>query len=140
MNARRISTWLGFATLGLAALLMRAGAETGAGPVKIQGVLIDEKCSANAQTRIVSGTGDSHLEGGIVWAYTHTRKCALMPECERSGYGIATHDNRFLKLDAAGNRKAAEMLKTSKKEDDLEIEVTGEVQGNNIKVATLTWQ
>src|SRR4051794_21445605 len=79
MNARRISKWLGFATLGLAALLMRAGAETGGSPTKIQGVLIDEKCSSSAQTRIVSGAGEPHLEGGIVWGYTHTRKCALMP-------------------------------------------------------------
>ncbi len=100
---------------------------------------MDEKCSSNAQTRIVS-EGGSHLDGGIVWAYTHTRKCALMPECERSGYGLATHDNRFLKFDAAGNKKAAEMLRASKKEDDLEVEVTGDVQGDNIKVVSLTWQ
>jgi hypothetical protein len=139
MNARHISKWLGLAALGLAALLTRAGAATGSSPTKIQGVLIDEKCSSNAQTRIVS-EGGSHLEGGIVWAYTHTRKCALMPECERSGYGLATHDNRFLKFDAAGNKKAAEMLRASKKEDDLEVEVTGDVQGDNIKVISLTWQ
>jgi hypothetical protein len=100
--------------------------------------LIDEKCSSNAQSRIVSD-GGPHLEGGIVWAYTHTRKCALMPECERSGYGLATHDNRYLKFDATGNRKAAEMLRASKKEDDLEVEVTGEVQGSNIKVTSITF-
>jgi hypothetical protein len=100
---------------------------------------MDEKCSANARTRVVSGA-DTHLEGGILWAYTHTRNCALMPECARSGYGVATHDNRFLKFDAAGNRKAAEMLKAAKKEDDLEVEVTGEIQGDTIKVASITWQ
>lgn len=139
MNTPRISKWLGLATLGLAALLSKAGGATGTSPTKIQGVLIDEKCSPNAQTRIVSD-GAPHLEGGIVWAYTHTRKCALMPDCQRSGYGVATHDNRFLKFDAAGNRKAAEMLSASKKEEDLEIEVTGEVQGDNIRVVSLAWQ
>ena len=118
---------------------MRGGTEAGPSPVKIQGVLIDEKCSANAQARVVSGS-DTHLEGGIVWAYTHTRNCALMPECARSGYGVATHDNRFLKFDAAGNRKAAEMLKASKKEDDLEIEVTGNIKGDTITVTNLAWQ
>jgi len=139
MKARRVSQGLGFATLGLAALVARGGSETGPSPVKIQGVLIDEKCSANAQTRVVSGS-DTHLEGGILWAYTHTRNCALMPECARSGYGVATHDNRFLKFDATGNRKAAEMLKASKKEDDLEIEVTGNIKGDTITVTSLTWQ
>ena len=139
MKARQISKWLGFAALVLSALLVRAGGGADPSHATIQGVLIDEKCSSNAQTRIVS-EGGVHLEGGIVWAYTHERKCALMPECQRSGYGIATHDNRFLKFDAAGNRKAAEMLRVTKKEDDLEIEVTGDVQGDTIKVVNLTWQ
>ncbi len=137
---RWISTGLGLCTLGLAASLLLGGAKTDApSQVKIQGVLIDQKCSPNAQTRVVSGL-NTHLEGGIVWAYTHTRKCALMPECERSGYGLATHDNRYLKFDTAGNRKAAELLQASKKIDDLEIEVTGEVQGDTLRVQNITWQ
>jgi hypothetical protein len=139
MNTGRISKWLALGTLGLAALLTGSRVAAGTSPAKIEGVLIDEKCSANAQTRIVS-EGATHLEGGIVWAYTHTRKCALMPDCQRSGYGVATHDNRFLKFDAEGNRKAAEMLRVAKKEDDLEVEVTGEVQGDHIKITSLTWQ
>jgi hypothetical protein len=131
---------MGLCTLGLAASHLSGGGKADTpGQVKIQGVLIDEKCSPNSQTRVVSGL-NTHLEGGIVWAYTHTRKCALMPECQRSGYGLATHDNRFLKFDAAGNRKAAELLRASNKEDDLEVEVTGEVQGDSIKVLSLTWQ
>ena len=63
-----------------------------------------------------------------------------MPECQRSGYGVATHDSRFLKFDAAGNRKAAEMLRATNKVDDLEVEVTGEIQGDSIHVQNLTWQ
>lgn len=140
MRMRSISTCLGLCTLGLAASLLLGGSKTDApSQVKIQGVLIDQKCSPNAQTRVVSGP-NTHLEGGIVWAYTHTRQCALMPECQRSGYGLATHDNRYLKFDAAGNRKAVEMLQASKKIDDLEIEATGEVQGDTLRVQTLTWQ
>ena len=140
MRMRWVSLCIGFCTLGLAASHLLGGdkADT-TGQLKIQGVLIDEKCSPNAQTRVVSGL-NTHLEGGIVWAYTHTRKCALMPDCQRSGYGVATHDNRFLKFDAVGNRKAAELLRASNKEDDLEVEVTGEVQGDSIKVLSLTWQ
>jgi hypothetical protein len=143
MTARRVYECLGFVTLSWAAFLATGGAQTaptapGAGPAQIDGVLIDAKCSVNAQSRIVPGS-NPHLEGGLLWAYTHTRKCALMPECQRSGYGIATHDNRFLLFDAAGNRKALALLQASKKEDDLEINVTGEVQGNTIKVATITW-
>ena len=140
MKMTLISTCLGLCTLGLAATHLLGGPKTDVpSQVKIQGVLIDQKCSPNSQTRVVSGL-NTHLEGGIVWAYTHTRKCALMPECERSGYGLATHDNRYLKFDAAGNHKAAEMLQASKKIDDLEIEVTGEVQGDTLRVQNITWQ
>jgi hypothetical protein len=140
MRIRWVSACIGLCTFGFAAshLLGGANADT-KGQLKIQGVLIDEKCSPNAQTRVVTGL-NTHLEGGIVWAYTHTRKCALMPECQRSGYGLATHDDRYLKFDAAGNRKAAELLRASTKEDDLEVEVTGEVQGDSIRVVGLTWQ
>jgi hypothetical protein len=60
-----------------------------------------------------------------------------MPACQKSGYGVLTTDNRFLKFDEAGSRKALEAIKASKKLDDLEVEVTGELQGDTIKVASL---
>jgi hypothetical protein len=44
-----------------------------------------------------------------------------------------------LKFDASGNRKALAMLRASKKDDDLKVEVTGDVQGDTIKVASLKW-
>src|ERR1700691_4023652 len=60
-----------------------------------------------------------------------------MCSCEKSGYGVFTYDNKFLKCDPAGSRKALAALKASKKEDDLKVEVTGEIQGDTIKVASL---
>jgi hypothetical protein len=101
----------------------------------IKGVLIDEKCSGKADLRISGASG--LLEGGRIVAEAHTRECLLMPECEKSGYGIYTSDNKFLKFDEAGNRKAAALIKASKKLDDFEIEVVGEVKGDTIKVVNL---
>jgi len=101
----------------------------------VQGVLIDKQCSYKAETRVVPG---GTLEGGMLVAYTHTRQCALMPACQRSGYGIFTYeDNKFLAFDEAGNRKALALLKETKKEDDLRVEVTGEIQGDHIKVVSI---
>jgi hypothetical protein len=102
----------------------------------VQGVLIDKKCSYKAETRIVPGP---RLEGGIVVAYAHTRECALMPECQKSGYGVFTYDNKYLAFDEAGNQKAVALLKNTKKEDDLRIEVTGQIDAKNnlIKVASI---
>src|SRR5690348_17023235 len=102
-----------------------------ASAASVQGVLMDRMCSSKAELRIVP---PGRLEGGMVVAEAHTRECALMPDCQKSGYGVVTRDNQFLKFDEAGNRKALEAIKASKKLDDLEVEVTGEVQGDTIKV------
>ena len=65
----------------------------------------------------------------------HTRQCALA--CEKSGFGIITADGKFLKFDADGNAKAVEALKASKKTDHVRANVTGDVQGDTLKVASL---
>jgi hypothetical protein len=101
----------------------------------IKGILMDQKCSGKADLRISGSSG--LLVGGRIVAEAHTRECAMMPECEKSGYGVYTDDNQFLKFDEGGNRKALAALKASKKLDDLEVEVTGEVKGDSIKVSTL---
>jgi hypothetical protein len=120
------------AILGIAGLW--AGLAVSAAPTTVQGVLMDRECSAKAEVRVVPG---ARLEGGILMAYAHTRQCALMPSCQKSGYGVFTYDNKFLSFDAAGSQKALAALKGSKKEDDLKVEVTGEIQGDTIKVASL---
>jgi len=113
--------------------LLPIAAAVAAGPAPIKGILIDKKCSAGAEVRVLS-TG---IEGGMVVAEAHTRECALMPACQKSGYGVFTYDNKFLAFDEAGNRKALAALKASKKLGNLEVEVTGELKGDTIKVASL---
>jgi len=100
---------------------------------EVKGILIDQKCSGKAEVRVLS----SGIQGGLIVAEAHTRECALMPACEKSGYGVFTYDNKFLAFDAAGNRKAVEAVKASKKLDNLEVVVTGEVKGDTIKVESL---
>ncbi|MBI3682605.1 MAG: hypothetical protein HY235_19685 [Acidobacteria bacterium] len=91
----------------------------------IQGVLMDKMCSMKA------------MKEGQQAAHMHTRECALMPDCQKSGYGVFTADGKFISLDGAGNAKALAALKASKKKDDLMVQVTGDVQGDAIKVAKL---
>jgi hypothetical protein len=105
------------------------------GAADIKGVLMDDMCSGKADLRISGAT--STLVGGRIVAEAHTKECLLQPACEKSGYGVYTDDNKFLKFDAAGNRKALAAIKASAKLDDFEVEVTGEVKDDTIKVATL---
>ncbi len=66
----------------------------------------------------------------------HTRACAL--KCSKAGYGVITADGDFLKFDAAGNAKAAELLKSTDKTDHLRVNVTGERQGDQLNVKSIS--
>jgi hypothetical protein len=68
-------------------------------------------------------------------ADSHTRDCALM--CEKSGFGIVTEDKKFLKFDPDGNAKVLAALKASDKKDHLRVNVSGDVQGDTIKVTSV---
>jgi len=81
--------------------------------------VVDVNCSTK-----VAGEPDSH-----------TRACAL--KCAASGFGIVTQDKRFLKFDAEGNTKIVEALKASDKKDHLRVEVSGDVQGDTLKVISI---
>ena len=119
--------------LGLACLFLST-----ASAAEIKGVLLDKDCSSKAEERISSGTGDAPaLEGGMLAAEAHTLECLRAPACQKSGYGVYTSDEKFLLFDAAGNRKAIEALKLSKKLSDIRVVVTGQVEGDTIKVTTL---
>ena len=84
-----------------------AGLVVSAAPTTVQGVLMDRECSAKAEVRVVPG---ARLEGGILVAYAHTRQCALMPSCQKSGYGVFTYDYKFLGFDAAGSQNALDVI------------------------------
>jgi hypothetical protein len=66
---------------------------------------------------------------------SHTRACAL--KCQESGFGIVTKDKQFLKLDANGNAQIVAELKASDKKNHLRADVTGEVQGDMVKVSSV---
>ena len=142
MSFRRLFVWPvihWFVVLALLLLFAMAirGASGNSTTTTVQGVLMDKECSFKAETRIVSDPAP-HLEGGIIWAYTHTRGCLLMPSCQRSGYGIVTYDdNRFLAFDALGNQKALALIKGAAKQEDFRIEVTGQIDGDKMKVTSL---
>ena len=117
--------------------MLLAAAAIAAQGADLKGVLIDKAFSSQVEVRLVPGP---RLEGGMIVAEAHTREDDLKPESQKSGYGIYTQDNKFYAFDAKGNTLALEALKTSKKLDDLEVQVTGEIQGETIKVTALKLQ
>jgi Mn-dependent DtxR family transcriptional regulator len=114
--------------LGLGMVLLLAGAAFAANTarsVKLTGYLIDNACSARANS-----------EGGAEKVKNHTVKCAMMPNCEKSGYALYA-DGKLYKLDEAGNKKAIELYKSTKVERGLQVTVEGDVEGESLKVKNM---
>ena len=65
----------------------------------------------------------------------HTRECAL--QCQKGGFGIVTSDHKFLKFDSKGNTLVLDALKKSEKNAHLRVDVSGDVQGDTLKVTSL---
>ena len=115
--------------LGMGIVLLLAGAAFAANTarsVKLTGYLIDNACSARANT-----------EGGAEKVKNHTVKCAMMPNCEKSGYALYA-DGKLYKLDEAGNKKAVELYKSTKVERGLHVSVEGDVEGESLKVKSMS--
>lgn len=66
---------------------------------------------------------------------SHTKQCVM--GCAKSGLGIVLSDGKFVKFDEAGNAKALEVLKASSKEKDLKAKVSGKLEGEVLKVASI---
>jgi hypothetical protein len=65
----------------------------------------------------------------------HTKDCAL--KCSESGYAVVTSDGTVLKLDAKGSEDALAAIKASSKADHLRVTVSGDRDGDTIKVKSL---
>jgi hypothetical protein len=108
-----------FLVIGLLAMSLPLAAEP------IDGILVDKTCAAGIQKR------------GYAAAERHTRKCALMPKCQASGFGVVTEDGKFLKFDAAGDEKALEALKETTEEEGLVVLLEGKIEGDTVAVKSL---
>lgn len=108
--------------LGVALL---AGFAAVASGETVEGVLMDKACSTKA------------VSGGQQVAKDHTTECALLAACQKSGYGVFTGDGKFLTFDVKGNGRALQLVKTTKKKDNLRITVDGVVQGDKITVSRI---
>ena len=66
---------------------------------------------------------------------SHTTKCALA--CAKGGYGLVLADGKFVKFDEGGNARTLAALKATSKEKDLKVKVSGTLDGDTVKVASI---
>jgi hypothetical protein len=95
-----------------------------ASAAEIRGYLLDKACADE----------DGRKPG---FAAKHQKSCLQMKVCAQSGYGVMTEEMKYLTFDKTGNAAAAKLIGGLKKTDDIKVAVTGEVQGQTIKVSRL---
>ena len=110
-------------TLAVLAILFLSAALTFAADTTKTGILLDAMCGEMSASNADEAAG-------------HKVVCALMPNCQESGFGIVV-EGKFLKFGEAGDEKALAFLKGTQKKSALKIAVTGEFSGDNIKVSPI---
>lgn len=70
-------------------------------------------------------------------AAEHTKECALMEECVKSGYGIYTN-GKWYPFDAKGNELAKAMFEKTGKKDNIKATVEGMKHDRKILVQKIT--
>jgi hypothetical protein len=110
--------------LGFAVLLYAQGDKS----VNITGNLIDNMCAGTL------GKGKDASEK----IKKHKTSCALMPNCADKGFSVMADDGKLYKFDEAGNKSAAELLKSTKTTMGVTVVVEGTMDGETIHVTKLT--
>jgi hypothetical protein len=92
----------------------------------LQGVLADWNCTPDM------------ARNGRAKVLKRNRSCSLNRNYNRDAYGLIMPDNRYYRLDDNGARLARELLGNSPTKDNLKVIVTGDIDGDTIKVANMS--
>ncbi|HZS56422.1 MAG TPA: hypothetical protein VFA65_18600 [Bryobacteraceae bacterium] len=94
--------------------------------IDLQGVITDWNCTQDM------------VRHGRERILKQRRSCSLAKDYHRSGYGLITDDKKFYRIDPATNDRVLELLANSPDKDNLKVVVSGDLQGNTIKINTIS--
>jgi len=97
--------------------------------VKLTGYVVDVMCFGDH--------AKDKVEDATRIAAEHTKECALMDDCVKSGYGLYA-DGKWYPFDAKGNELAKTLFDKTKRSDHLKVIVEGMKHEDKILVEKLT--
>ena len=97
--------------------------------VKLTGYVVDVMCFGDH--------AKDKIEDATRVAAEHTKECALMDDCVKSGYGLYA-DGKWYPFDAKGNELAKTLFDKTKRSDHLKVIVEGMKHEDKILVEKLT--
>ena len=96
------------------------------GAAELQGYLADWNCVKKI------------VKDGAEQTFKNNKNCSLQHNYKRQAYGLITDDKKYYRLDAAGQKHALELLPKSPSRDQLHVIVTGDLDGDVIKVTEMS--
>lgn len=96
------------------------------------------------------GTKETSFDGYLIDKHcaemkdpvTETKMCLTMEKCQASGYGVSVKQDdgkyKFYKFDDKGHDLAKDLLSKTTKEKGIEVVVKGTLEGDSIKVSTIS--
>lgn len=95
------------------------------------GLLVDSRCYASSQNNMKAVSHPASTDIGRT-----LRVCAATAKTK--AFAIAQHDGTSVNLDADGNQKAHELVMKEAKMSRYEVNVTGDMVQNTLKVAAIS--
>ena len=114
------------ASIFLAGLVVMGTAQSNTS-VSLTGTIVDKACSARFTKASDPQTASA----------THTRRCSLMENCTKSGYGVFA-DGKYYEFDEKGNELAKAKIEASKKDAGAKYKVEGSIQESKLIVKSIS--
>ncbi|MBK9314109.1 MAG: hypothetical protein IPM55_07680 [Acidobacteria bacterium] len=124
MSRKLFSTLM---TLLFAIGLMGIASAKGQDSVTLTGHIVDKACSARFANK----------ENPQVASAAHTKNCALMEGCAKSGFGVFA-DGKYVEFDEKGTAMAKAALEKSTKDKGATFKVSGKMVDGKLAVASIT--
>jgi hypothetical protein len=107
-------------------VVFSAMAACAAAAADMQGVLADWNCTQDM------------ARNGRAKVLKENRNCSMMKNYNRNAYGLITVDKKFYRLDDNGNKLARQLLANTPDKDNLKVIVSGDIDGDTIKVTNMS--
>lgn len=92
----------------------------------LQGVITDWNCTQDM------------VRNGREKTLKQRHSCSLVKDFRRSAYGLITDDKKFYKIDPQDNDRIVQILSDSPNKDNLKVVISGDLQGNTLKINTIS--
>jgi hypothetical protein len=101
-----------------------------AGDKVVKGYLLDVACYDRLKPK-----GHLAVASGL-----HSRTCLQTAFCARSGYGLLSEDQHFIKFDSDSNERVGKFISSFSKETDIRVTVTGKQTGDTMAMSKIELQ